>query len=44
MASIYPHFTQEEYREEAIRCVKELYSFAAFKICIGLENGIPDPV
>lgn len=24
MASIYPHFTQEEYREEAIRCVKSL--------------------
>ena len=31
MASIYPHFTQEEYREEAIRCVKEL-GFVGLKL------------
>lgn len=31
MASIYPHFTYEEYREEAYRCVKEL-GFVGMKL------------
>lgn len=31
MASIYPHFTHEEYREEAYRCVKEL-GFVGMKL------------
>lgn len=31
MASIYPHFTHEEYREEAYRCVREL-GFVGLKL------------
>lgn len=31
VASIYPHFTKEEYREEAYRCIKEL-GFVGLKI------------
>lgn len=31
MASIYPHFTREEYRKEAYRCIKEL-GFVGMKI------------
>lgn len=31
LASIYPHFTKEEYREEAYRCIKEL-GFVGLKI------------
>lgn len=31
LASIYPHFTREEYREEAYRCIKEL-GFVGLKI------------
>lgn len=31
MASIYPHFTEEEYRREAYRCVKEL-GFVGLKL------------